>query len=102
MPHLLDPISFRDLTLPNRIVVSPMCQYSSTDGFASDWHFVHLATRAVGGAGLVFTQATAVTADGRLSPHDLRVLADGHLGAPSRLVRFVKSEGSAAGMQPSH
>jgi 2,4-dienoyl-CoA reductase-like NADH-dependent reductase (Old Yellow Enzyme family) len=102
MPQLFDPISLRDLTLPNRIVVSPMCQYSSTDGFANDWHFVHLATRAVGGAGLVFTEATAVTADGRISPDDLGIWADVHVGALGRIVRFVKGEGSAIGMQLAH
>ena len=102
MPHLFDPITFRDLTLPNRIVVSPMCQYSSTDGFVNDWHFVHLATRAVGGAGLVFTEATAVTADGRISPDDLGIWADVHVGAFGRIVRFVKGEGSAIGMQLAH
>jgi 2,4-dienoyl-CoA reductase-like NADH-dependent reductase (Old Yellow Enzyme family) len=102
MPHLFDPITFRDLTLPNRIVVSPMCQYSSTDGFANDWHFVHLATRAIGGAGLVFTEATAVAADGRISPDDLGIWADVHVGALGRIVRFVKGEGSAIGMQLAH
>jgi 2,4-dienoyl-CoA reductase-like NADH-dependent reductase (Old Yellow Enzyme family) len=102
MPHLFDPITFRDLTLPNRIVVSPMCQYSSTDGFANDWHFVHLATRAVGGAGLVFAEATAVTADGRISPDDLGIWADVHVGALGRIVRFIKGEGSAMGVQLAH
>jgi 2,4-dienoyl-CoA reductase-like NADH-dependent reductase (Old Yellow Enzyme family) len=102
MPHLFDPITLRDVTLPNRIVVSPMCQYSSTDGFANDWHFVHLATRAVGGAGLVFTEATAVTADGRISPDDLGIWADVHVGALGRIVRFVRGEGSAIGMQLAH
>ena len=73
MPSLFDPFSTRDLTLPNRIVVSPMCQYSSADGFANDWHLVHLGSRAVGGAALVFTEATAVTAEGRISPQDLGI-----------------------------
>ena len=81
MPRLFDPVTFRGLTLAHRALVSPMCQYSSTDGFANDWHFVHLATRAVGGAGLVFTEATAVTADGRISPDDLGIWADVHVGA---------------------
>ena len=102
MPHLFDPITLRDLTLPNRIVVSPMCQYSSTDGFANDWHLVHLATRAVGGAGLVFAEATAVTADGRISPDDLGIWADVHVGALGRIVRFVRGEGSAIGIQLAH
>jgi 2,4-dienoyl-CoA reductase-like NADH-dependent reductase (Old Yellow Enzyme family) len=102
MPQLFDPITLRNLTLPNRIVVSPMCQYSSTDGFANDWHFVHLATRAVGGAGLVFTEATAVTAEGRISPDDLGIWADVHVGTLGRIVRFVKGEGSAIGIQLAH
>src|SRR5580765_3979987 len=102
MPHLFDPIALRDLTLPNRIVVSPMCQYSSTDGFANDWHFVHLASRAVGGAGLVFTEATAVTADGRISPDDLGVWDDAHVDALTRIVHFVKRPGSAVGIQLAH
>src|ERR687890_1743459 len=98
MPHLFDPITFRNLTLTNRIVVSPMCQYSSTDGFANDWHFVHLASRAVGGAGLVFTEATAVTADGRISPDDLGIWKDEHIDPLARIVRFIHEQGSAAGM----
>src|SRR5712671_5183956 len=102
MSHLFDPLTLRSLTLNNRIVVSPMCQYSSVDGFANDWHFVHLATRAVGGAGLVFTEATAVTADGRISPDDLGIWADVHVGALARIVRFVKGEGSAIGTQLAH
>ena len=67
LPHLFAPLVLRSITLPNRIAVSPMCQYSSEDGFANDWHFVHLASRAVGGAGLVFTEATAVTPEGRIT-----------------------------------
>ena len=67
MPHLFDPLPLRSLTLANRIVVSPMCQYSSVDGFSTDWHFVHLASRAVGGAALVMTEASAVTAERRSS-----------------------------------
>jgi 2,4-dienoyl-CoA reductase-like NADH-dependent reductase (Old Yellow Enzyme family) len=102
MPHLFDPITLRQLTLANRIIVSPMCQYSSTDGFANDWHFVHLATRAVGGAGLVFTEATAVTAEGRISPDDLGIWADVHVGALARIVHLIKGEGSAAGIQIAH
>ena len=68
MAHLFDPISIRDLTFANRVFVSPMCEYSSTDGYANDWHFVHLGSRAVGGAGLVLTEATAVLPEGRISP----------------------------------
>src|SRR4051812_10049282 len=102
MAHLFDPITLRGLTLRNRIVVSPMCQYSCSDGFANDWHFVHLASRAVGGAGLVFTEAAAVTAEGRISPEDLGIWNDAHVGAFERIVRFIKGEGSAAGMQLAH
>jgi 2,4-dienoyl-CoA reductase-like NADH-dependent reductase (Old Yellow Enzyme family) len=102
MPHLFDSITFRDITLANRIVVSPMCQYSSIDGFPNDWHFVHLASRAVGGAGLVFTEATAVTPEGRISPDDVGIWNDVHVGAFERIVRFIKSQGSAAGIQLAH
>src|SRR5262249_40552436 len=102
MPHLFDPIAFRDVTLPNRIIVSPMCQYSSTDGFPNDWHMVHLGSRAVGGAGLVFTEAAAVTPEGRISPDDLGIWSDVHVGAFHRVVRFTKGEGSAAGIQLAH
>jgi 2,4-dienoyl-CoA reductase-like NADH-dependent reductase (Old Yellow Enzyme family) len=102
MPHLFDPLSLRDLTLNNRIVVSPMCQYSCVDGFPNDWHLVHLGSRAVGGAGLVFTEAAAVTAEGRISPDDLGIWNDVHVGAFERVVRFVKGEGSAAGIQLAH
>ena len=73
MAQLFDPLSIRGITLQNRIVVSPMCQYSSQDGFANDWHLVHLGSRAAGGAGLVFTEATAVTAEGRISAEDLGI-----------------------------
>jgi len=68
MPNLFDPLPIRDVTLPNRIVVSPMCLYSCTDGFANEWHLVHLGSRAVRGAGLVMTEATAVTPEGQISP----------------------------------
>src|SRR4051794_28615552 len=71
MAHLFDPLPIRSVTFNNRVFVSPMCEYSSEDGFANDWHFVHLGSRAVGGAGLVLTEATAVTPEGRISPEDL-------------------------------
>ena len=99
---LFDPLKLREVTLKNRIVVSPMCQYSSQDGFANDWHFVHLASRAVGGAGLVFTEATAVTPEGRISPEDLGIWKDEHLAELSRIARFVEAQGAVAGMQLSH
>jgi len=79
-----------------------MCQYSSEEGFANEWHFVHLGTRAVGGAGLVFTEATAVTADGRISPRDLGIWRDAHVDGLSRIARFVREQGSVAGIQLAH
>jgi 2,4-dienoyl-CoA reductase-like NADH-dependent reductase (Old Yellow Enzyme family) len=102
MAHLFDPLSIRDLTLANRVVVSPMCQYSSTDGFANDWHFVHLGSRAVGGAGLVLTEATAVLPEGRISPQDLGIWSDKHIESLARIVRFIHEQGTVAGMQLAH
>jgi 2,4-dienoyl-CoA reductase-like NADH-dependent reductase (Old Yellow Enzyme family) len=102
MSHLFDPLSIRGITLPNRIVVSPMCEYSSQDGFANDWHLVHLGSRAVGGAGLIFTEATAVTSEGRISPEDLGIWSDAHIGFLARIVRFLKSQGTVPGMQLAH
>jgi len=102
LPHLFSPLSIGALTLPNRIVVSPMCEYSSTDGFASDWHFVHLGSRAVGGAGLVFTEATAVSAEGRISPQDLGLWKDEHIAALARIVAFLHAQGACAGIQLAH
>jgi 2,4-dienoyl-CoA reductase-like NADH-dependent reductase (Old Yellow Enzyme family) len=102
MPHLLDPLTLRGLTLPNRILVSPMCQYSSTDGLANDWHLVHLGSRAVGGAGLVFTEATAVTIDGRISPDDLGIWSDDHVPPLERIVAFIHRQGVPAAMQLAH
>src|SRR6266481_4818144 len=102
MAHLFDPLSIRDLTLANRVVVSPMCQYSSTDGYASDWHLVHLGSRAVAGAGLVMTEATAVVPEGRISPQDLGIWSDDHVPALRRIVSFIHEQGSVAGMQLAH
>jgi 2,4-dienoyl-CoA reductase-like NADH-dependent reductase (Old Yellow Enzyme family) len=99
---LFTPLQLRDLTLANRIVVSPMCEYSSVDGFANDWHLVHLGSRAVGGAGLVFTEATAVTPEGRISPDDLGIWQDAHVEMLSRIVRFVHGQKVAAGIQLAH
>lgn len=79
-----------------------MCEYSSTDGFANDWHFVHLGSRAVGGAGLVLTEATAVLADGRISPQDLGIWKDDHIERLASIVRFINEQGSVAGMQLAH
>jgi 2,4-dienoyl-CoA reductase-like NADH-dependent reductase (Old Yellow Enzyme family) len=102
MPHLFEPLGLRGLTLDNRVLVSPMCQYSSVDGFSNDWHFVHLASRAVGGAAVVFTEAAAVTADGRISPQDLGIWDDSHVPGLSRIVRFVREQNGVAGMQLAH
>ena len=102
MPSLFDPFTTRGLTLPHRIVVSPMCEYSSIDGFANDWHLVHLGSRAVGGAALVMTEATAVSAEGRISPNDLGIYNDAHVEMLRRIVRFIHSQGTAAGMQLAH
>jgi 2,4-dienoyl-CoA reductase-like NADH-dependent reductase (Old Yellow Enzyme family) len=102
MNHLFSPLSIRDTTFANRVFVSPMCQYSSADGYANDWHFVHLGSRAVGGAGLVFTEATAVLPEGRISPQDLGIWMDDHIEPLARIVRFVHGQGSVAGMQLAH
>ena len=102
MARLFDPLTIRRQTFPNRIFVSPMCEYSSVDGFVNDWHFVHLGSRAVGGAGLVFTEATAVTPEGRISPEDLGIWKDEHVEPLARIVRFVHEQGSVAGMQLAH
>jgi 2,4-dienoyl-CoA reductase-like NADH-dependent reductase (Old Yellow Enzyme family) len=102
MSHLFSPISFRDVTLPNRIAVSPMCEYSSVDGFANDWHLVHLGSRAVGGAGLVFTEATAVLPEGRITPNDLGLWKDEHVPMLGRIVEFLHGQGAHAGIQLAH
>lgn len=102
MPRLLDPLTVRGVTFRNRVFVSPMCEYSSDDGFANDWHLVHLGSRAVGGAGLTFTEATAVTPEGRISPQDLGIWKDDHVEMLSRIVRFIHAQGSVAGMQLAH
>src|SRR5437660_10014924 len=99
MPALFDPLELRGVTLPNRIVVSPMCQYSSEDGYSNDWHFVHLASRAVGGAALVMTEATAVTPEGRISPQDLGIYHEGHVQGLARCVAFIHSQKALAGTQ---
>ncbi len=98
----MSPLRIRDVTLRNRIVVSPMCQYSSTDGFATDWHLVHLGTRAVGGAGLVMTEAAAVKPDGRITPRDLGIWDDAHLDMLTRAAAFIRSQGAVPGIQLAH
>jgi 2,4-dienoyl-CoA reductase-like NADH-dependent reductase (Old Yellow Enzyme family) len=99
---LFSPLALRDVTLRSRIGVSPMCQYSSEDGFANDWHLVHLGSRAVGGAALVLTEAAAVSPVGRISPHDLGIWKDEHLEALARIARFVRGHGAVAGVQLAH
>ncbi|HUX68144.1 MAG TPA: NADH:flavin oxidoreductase/NADH oxidase [Terriglobales bacterium] len=100
--RLFAPLPLRSLALRNRIFVSPMCQYSSQDGFATDWHLVHLGSRAVGGAALVLTEATAVTPEGRISPDDLGIWSDDHIPMLRRITDFIRSQGAAAGMQLAH
>jgi 2,4-dienoyl-CoA reductase-like NADH-dependent reductase (Old Yellow Enzyme family) len=105
MPHaaqLFDPLRIRDITFANRVFVSPMCEYSSVDGFANEWHFVHLGSRAVGGAALVITEATAVLPEGRISPQDLGIWSDAHIEPIARISRFIHAQGSIAGMQLAH
>ncbi|MBL8134577.1 MAG: NADH:flavin oxidoreductase/NADH oxidase [Anaerolineae bacterium] len=102
MTHLFSPLTLRGVTFRNRIGVSPMCQYSSADGFTAEWHLVHLGARAAGGAGLVIIEATAVEARGRISPHDLGIWQDDHLYGLAKIARFVQSQGAAAGIQIAH
>jgi 2,4-dienoyl-CoA reductase-like NADH-dependent reductase (Old Yellow Enzyme family) len=99
---LFSPLALRSVTLRNRIAVSPMCQYSAVDGRASDWHLVHLGARAVGGAGLVVFEATAVEPRGRISPGDLGLWEDGQVEPLARIVRFVEGQGAVAGVQLAH
>lgn len=100
--HLFTPYPVRGVTLPNRIAVSPMCQYSCTDGLATDWHLVHLGSRAVGGAGLVIVEATAVEARGRISPQDLGIWSDRHAEPLGRIAAFMRAQGAVAGIQLAH
>ncbi len=99
---LFSPLELRETEFPNRVAVSPMCQYSSPDGVATDWHLVHLGSRAVGGAGLVVTEATAVAPRGRISPNDLGIWTDEQASALERVAEFVSSQGSVAGIQLAH
>jgi 2,4-dienoyl-CoA reductase-like NADH-dependent reductase (Old Yellow Enzyme family) len=101
-PHLFQPLTIRSVTLRNRIGVSPMCQYSSEDGVANEWHFVHLGSRAVGGAGVVIAEATAVSAEGRISPGDAGIWAEKHIEPIARINRFVKQQGAIPGIQIAH
>jgi 2,4-dienoyl-CoA reductase-like NADH-dependent reductase (Old Yellow Enzyme family) len=101
-PHLFSPFTVRSLTLRNRIVVSSMCQYSCQDGVLNDWHMVHLGSRAVGGAGLIFVEATGVEPAGRISPEDSGLWDDQHIEPLARIVRFCQGQGAAMGMQLAH
>src|SRR5947209_6477793 len=99
---LLSPLTIRGITFRNRIVMSPMCQYSAEEGFAHDWHLVHLGSRASGGVSLVIVEASAVTRDGRISPGDLGIWSDAHIEPLARIARFVHSQGAVAGIQLAH
>ena len=100
--HLFSPLTLRGLTLPNRIVMSPMCEYSSEDGFANDWHYVHLGSRAVGGAGLILTEAAAVSPEGRITPGDLGLWKQEHVPELKRVTDFIHKQGAYAGIQLAH
>mgnify|MGYP006283133241 CR=1 FL=1 len=99
---LFSPLSLRETTIPNRVMVSPMCQYSTADGVATDWHLVHLGSRAVGGAGVVMTEATAVEARGRISPHDLGIWSQEHADALAPIAEFISEQGSVPAIQLAH
>ena len=102
MSKLFSPLTLRSVTLANRIAVAPMCQYSAQDGFANDWHLVHLGGRAVGGAGLVIFEASAVLPQGRISPQDLGIWKDEHVAPLRRITHFIEQQGAVAGIQLAH
>ena len=99
---LFEPLEIRGVKLRNRIGVSPMCQYSSEGGYVGDWHFVHLGRFAIGGAGLVITEATAVAPEGRITPHDLGIWDDSHVDGLRRIVRFLRDHGAVVAIQLGH
>lgn len=99
---LLSPLKIRSITFRNRIAMSPMCMYSSEDGFANDFHLVHLGSRAIGGVALVMVEATAVTAEGRISPADMGIWKDEHIEPLARIARFVEAHGAVPGIQLAH
>jgi 2,4-dienoyl-CoA reductase-like NADH-dependent reductase (Old Yellow Enzyme family) len=99
---LFSPLTIRDVSFRNRVVMSPMCQYCARDGMAEDWHLVHLGSRAVGGVGLVVVEATAVTADGRITPGDLGIWSDAHAEPLARIARFLDGQAAVAGIQLAH
>ena len=102
MADLFTPLNQRGVTFRNRIAMSPMCQYSSIDGYANDWHFIHLTSRAVGGAGLVFTEAAAIEPRGRISPQDLGIWTDKHIEGLAKIVSGIEEFGAIAGIQLAH
>src|SRR5436853_3723748 len=102
MALLFEPLQIRGIKLKNRIVVSPMCQYSSVDGFANDWHLVHLGSRAVGGAGLVMAEASAVEERGRITPRDLGIYRDEHVPKLKQITDFLRSQGAVPAIQLAH
>ena len=102
MTNLFSPLTIKSIEFKNRIAVSPMCEYSSEDGFANDWHLVHLGSRAVGGAALVITEATAVSPEGRISPADLGIWKDEHIEQLQKITHFIHEHGSVAGIQLAH
>src|SRR5690606_17889878 len=102
MSTLFSPLPLKRITLKNRLIVSPMCQYSSVDGFAGDWHLVHLGSRAVGGASLVISEATAVSPEGRISPDDVGIWKDEHIEKLAQIIAFIKAQDSVPGIQLAH
>lgn len=102
MSKLFSPLKIKEITVKNRIVVSPMCQYSAVDGFANNWHLVHLGSRAVGGAGLIFTEAVAVSPEGRISPDDLGLYKEEHVDFLKNITSFLEEQGAVPGIQIAH
>jgi len=102
MPHLFSPVKIKNIEFKNRLMVSPMCEYSSEDGFANDWHLVHLGSRAVGGAALVITEATAVSPEGRITAADLGIYKDEHIAKLKQITDFIHQHDAVAGIQLAH
>lgn len=102
MSYLFSPLTIKSITLKNRLVVSPMCQYSSVDGFANDWHLVHLGSRAVGGAALILSEAIAVSPEGRITPADLGIWKDEHVPELKKITSFIIKQGAVPGIQLAH
>jgi len=102
MSKLFSPLVIKDIEFKNRMVISPMCQYSAANGFANDWHLVHLGSRAVGGVALVIQEATAVSAEGRITPGDLGLYKDEHIGKLQVITKFIHEQGALAGIQLAH